>query len=75
MVNLLELSQVYHTVSSDGKPLTQARFVVKVKEALAAAGVDNSPYSGHSFRSGAATTVMELGVGDATIKMLGPVEK
>ena len=51
---------------SDGKPLTQARFVVKVKEALAAAGVDNSPYSGNSFRSGAATTAMELGVGATT---------
>ena len=45
--------------------------MVKVKEALAAPGVDNSPYSGHSFRSGAATTAMEFGVGDATIKMLG----
>lgn len=56
---------------SDGSPLTRARFVVKVKDALAAAGVDNSCYSGHSFRSGAATTAAEQGIGDATIKLLG----
>ena len=40
----------------DGKPLTRVRLVAKVREALAAAGVDHTPYSGHSFRSGAATT-------------------
>jgi hypothetical protein len=38
-----------------------------VREALAAAGVDQSAYSGHSFRSGAATTAARQG----TIKMLG----
>jgi hypothetical protein len=42
-----------------------------VREALAAAGVDQSAYSGHSFRSGAATTAARQGVGDTTIKMLG----
>ena len=31
---------------------------------------DSSQYSGHSFRSGAATTAVERGVGDATIQML-----
>lgn len=55
----------------DGKPLTRARFVAKVKEALTSAGVDSSHYSGHSFRSGAATTAAKQGVNDATIKMLG----
>lgn len=30
-----------------------------------------SGYSGHSFRSGAATTAAKQGIGDATIKMLG----
>lgn len=55
----------------DGKPLTRMRFVAKVKEALTAAGVDSTAYSGHSFRSGAATTAAKRGINDATIKMLG----
>ena len=55
----------------DGSPLTRAKFVVKVKEALSLAGVDCTAYSGHSFRSGAATTAAKQGVSDATIKMLG----
>ncbi len=55
-------------IFSDGTPLTQAQFVENVKTALEAAGVDSSPYSGHSFRSGAAT---KRGIGDATIKTLG----
>lgn len=56
---------------ADGKPLTRARLVVKVKEAITAAGVDASAYSGHSFRSGAATAATSQGIGDATIKTLG----
>lgn len=55
----------------DGRPLTRPRFVAKVKEALALAGVDNTCYSGHSFRSGAATTAAEQGVSDTMIKTLG----
>lgn len=55
----------------DGRPLTRARFVTKVKEALTVAGIDCTPYSGHSFRSGAATTAANQGISDATIKMLG----
>lgn len=55
----------------DGKPLTRQRFVARVREALTSAGVDCSAYSGHSFRSGAATTAAKCGVSDAMIKMLG----
>lgn len=55
----------------DGRPLTRVRLVTRVREALAAAGVDQAAYSGHSFRSGAATTAARQGIGDATIKMLG----
>ena len=55
----------------DGSPLTRTRFVSKVKDALMAAGIDSSFYSGHSFRSGAATTAAERGIGDAAIKTLG----
>lgn len=39
----------------DGKPLSKARFVSEIKDALAVAGIDATAYSGHSFRSGAAT--------------------
>ena len=55
----------------DGKPLTRARLVTEVKRALTRAGVDCKHYSGHSFRSGAATAAAKQGMGDATIKMLG----
>ena len=55
----------------DGKPLTRQRFVARAREALSSAGVDCSAYSGHSFRSGAATTAAKCGVSDAMIKMLG----
>ena len=43
----------------DGKPITRPGFVAKVKEALTRAGIDSSHFSGHSFRSGAATTAAE----------------
>lgn len=55
----------------DGRPLTRACLVTKIKEAISAAGVDCAAYSGHSFRSGAATTAAKQGIGDATIKTLG----
>ena len=56
---------------ADGRPLTRERFVDNIRVALVAAGIDSAPYSGHSFRIGAATTAAKKGVGDATIKMLG----
>ena len=40
----------------DGRPLTRQRFVMAVKEALDAAGVEAGQYLGHSFHIGAATT-------------------
>ncbi len=55
----------------DKKPLTRSRFVEQVRRALSKAGVDSSPYSGNSCRSGAATTAARRGISDATIKMLG----
>lgn len=55
----------------DGKPLTRARLVEQVREALHRAGIDGTPYSGHSFRSGAATTAAKVGVEDSAIKILG----
>ena len=56
---------------ADGKPLARPQFVTEVKQALTMAGVDSTCFSGHSFRSGAATTAARRGIGDATIKMLG----
>ncbi len=55
----------------DGSPLTKARFVSSVRRALAMAGVDCSPYSGHSFRIGAATAAALAGIEDSTIQALG----
>ena len=56
---------------ADGKPLTRPRFVSRIREALSQAGVNCAPYSGHSFRIGAATTAARQGIEETTIKMLG----
>ena len=55
----------------DGKLLTRPRFVSDTQGALSMTGIDPSPYSGDSFRSGAATTAAAKGISDTTIKMLG----
>lgn len=47
---------------SNHTPLSKACFITKVWEALMAARVDCSSYSGHSFRIGAATTVAQVGM-------------
>ena len=55
----------------DKKLLTRDRFVVSVRDALRAAGLDPKPYSGHSFRIGAATAAGRCGLPSATIQTLG----
>ena len=55
----------------DGSPLTKARFVSYVRDALARAGVAYQKYSGHSFRIGAATAAASAGIEDSTIQALG----
>ena len=55
----------------DGKPLTKTRFTQNVREALAALGLQEQSYTGHSFRIGAATTAAEAGIEDVIIKALG----
>ena len=55
----------------DGRVLTRVRFAAEVKDALRKAGVDQSKYSTHSFRIGAATTAAASGIEDAVIKTLG----
>ena len=54
----------------NGRFLTRSTFVTKVREAMSEKGIDPSIYSGHSFHRGAATTALDKGLGDATIKML-----
>ena len=58
-------------VHHDGRPVTRQWLVNRVREAIAFAGMDPTPFSGHSFRSGAATTAAAAGVEDAVIKTLG----
>ena len=58
-------------VCMDGTPLTKARFVVRIREALVRAGVPEQHYSGHSFRIGAATVAAQAGLPDSTIQALG----
>ena len=55
----------------DGRMLTRDRFVSHVRAALTSAGVDPAPYSGHSFRIGAATAAGSSGLSPVMIKMLG----
>ena len=55
----------------DGKLLTQERFVSRVRSVLTTAGIDCKPYSGHSFRIGAATAAGRKGLPPVTIQTLG----
>ena len=55
----------------DGRFLTRQRFVEAVRQALHKAGMDQSEYSGHSFRIGAATAAAANGLEDSVIKTLG----
>ncbi len=49
----------------------KGQMVDQVRRALTTAGVESSRYSGHSFRSGAATMAAQRGFSDATTKTLG----
>ena len=58
-------------VFQNGSYLTRDKLVVHVRQGLTLIGVDPTCFSGHSFRIGAVTTAAQVGVEDATIKMLG----
>ena len=58
-------------VWQNGQQLTRQVLVNRIREALSSVGVDPAPYSGHSFRIGAATSAAAAGVEDAVIKILG----
>ena len=55
----------------DNEPMSRDRFVREVRKALQEAGMDQSKYAGHSFRSGAATVAAACGLEDSLIKALG----
>ena len=55
----------------DGSPLTKPYFVRHIRESLAALGYEEKQFSGHSFRSGAATTAAAQRIEDSVIKTLG----
>ena len=55
----------------DDNYLTRARFVAAVRAALREVSIDDSKYSGHSFRIGAATIAALQGLPDSLIKTLG----
>ena len=52
-------------------PLTHSVFVSWVKKLIGQAGIDNSGFSGHSFRRGAASYSFLCGLPEALIKELG----
>ena len=55
----------------DGRPLSRARLVGSVRQALESQGVRAGNFSGHSFRIGAASTAAARGFEDSTIRTLG----
>lgn len=58
-------------IFENGATLSRPRLVQSLRLALQEVGVDDSGFSGHSFRIGAATTAARAGLGDALIKTLG----
>ena len=56
---------------SDAQPVLKAWFVEQLRGILAAVGLPQLEYAGHSFRIGAATTAALAGVEDSTIQTLG----
>ena len=56
---------------ASGASLTRAALVKHLREVIQAAGMDPRDFSGHSFRSGAATTANLQGISDANLKLLG----
>ena len=55
----------------DQTPLTKAKFIARVRQALLALGLPYNNFAGHSFRIGAATTAAERGLEDSVITKLG----
>ncbi len=58
-------------VFCDRSPLTKAKFVGRMREALTVLGLKPQDYNGHSFCIGAATAAAQAGLEDSVIQSLG----
>ena len=58
-------------ICADGSTLSRPKLVRYLRQALKEAGIDAAPFSGHSFRIGAATTAARQGLSDSLIQTLG----
>ncbi|XP_061170222.1 uncharacterized protein LOC133179480 [Saccostrea echinata] len=58
-------------VDDEGNPMSRNFFLLHVKQVLSRLGFDDTRYSGHSFRIGAATTAAAVGIQDHLIQSLG----
>ena len=58
-------------LNRSARPLFKSAFIKKLRSILAALGVPQDHYAGHSFRIGAVTSVALAGVEDMTIQLLG----
>ena len=56
---------------ADGRPLSRALFVERLRRTLTDAGFPAASFGGHSLRIGAATTAAARGVGDERILSFG----
>lgn len=54
-----------------GQPLSKQALVSSIRQTLTSVGIDATPFNGHSFRIGAATTAAAAGLPDSTIQQLG----
>jgi len=58
-------------IGQGGGPLSKSAFVARLRELLVLLHLDDSRYSGHSFRRGAATAAGSVGYSDYEIQQLG----
>ena len=58
---------ITHSFCPATHTVTREHFVDQVRKVLQEVGIDQSTYSGHSFRIGAATTVAAQGIQDSLI--------
>lgn len=58
-------------VNEQGEPLSRVEFIRLLRNVLSACGFNATCYSGHSFRSGAATTAASAKIEDHLIKVMG----
>ena len=57
-------------IFQSGTPLSRSALICHLQSALRTVGINSSPYTGHSFRIGAATTAAACGLEDSLIQFL-----